>query len=339
MSQELSFTSVLETAAKLPLVHIDRKKFLTDNLSKVCTTEQLNKALDCGTLQAGIAVNLLDSIANAVINAETLKVTTISAAAGLPGGLAMLATIPADLAQFYGFILRTAQELAYLYGWDELVTEDNPLELDAATESQLILFVGVMSGVAAAGGAVTKLFGEAAMRAVAKKVAAKALTKTWYYPIAKKVASLLGVKLVKSTFAKGVSKAVPVVGGVISGGLTLATFKPMAHRLQKHLSKLAHMSPEEYAAYEENIAVEEIAIDVDCTPIEADDAVTNFWVCACGAENKGKFCTECGKARPVSRPQYRCNSCGWAPEDNTQPPKFCPECGDPFDEEDIVLNS
>ena len=102
MSQELSFTSVLETAAKLPLVHIDREKFLTDNLSKVCTTEQLNKALDCGTLQAGIAVNLLDSIANAVINAETLKVTTISAAAGLPGGLAMLATIPADLAQFYG---------------------------------------------------------------------------------------------------------------------------------------------------------------------------------------------------------------------------------------------
>ena len=187
MSQELSFTSVLETAAKLPLVHIDRKKFLTDNLSKVCTTEQLNKALDCGTLQAGIAVNLLDSIANAVINAETLKVTTISAAAGLPGGLAMLATIPADLAQFYGFILRTAQELAYLYGWDELVTEGNSLELDAATESQLILFVGVMSGVAAAGGAVTKLFGEAAMRAVAKKVAAKALTKTWYYPIAKLV--------------------------------------------------------------------------------------------------------------------------------------------------------
>ena len=186
MSQELSFTSVLETAAKLPLVHIDRKKFLTDNLSKVCT-EQLNKALDCGTLQAGIAVNLLDSIANAVINAETLKVTTISAAAGLPGGLAMLATIPADLAQFYGFILRTAQELAYLYGWDELVTEGNSLELDAATESQLILFVGVMSGVAAAGGAVTKLFGEAAMRAVAKKVAAKALTKTWYYPIAKLV--------------------------------------------------------------------------------------------------------------------------------------------------------
>lgn len=209
MSQELSFTSVLETAAKLPLVHIDRKKFLTDNLSKVCTTEQLNKALDCGTLQAGIAVNLLDSIANAVINAETLKVTTISAAAGLPGGLAMLATIPADLAQFYGFILRTAQELAYLYGWDELVTEDNPLELDAATESQLILFVGVMSGVAAAGGAVTKLFGEAAMRAVAKKVAAKALTKTWYYPSYRTIGDAVGMsrntvcKYVRSLEEKG----------------------------------------------------------------------------------------------------------------------------------------
>ena len=155
----------------------------------------------------------------------------------------MAATVPVDLAQFYGFVIRLAQELAYIYGWMEIFSES--AELDAATESQLTLFIGVMSGVGAANQVVTKLFGEMAMRAVAKKIAAKALTKTWYYPIVKKIAAMLGQKMVKSTFAKGVSKAVPVLGGAISGGLTLATFKPMAHRLKKHLSMLAHTSAEE----------------------------------------------------------------------------------------------
>lgn len=60
------------------------------------------------------------------------------------------------------------------------------------------------------------------------------------------------------------------------------------------------------------------------------------WVCSCGTLNKGKFCFECGKAKPAGVPQYRCDKCGWEPEDMTKPPKFCPECGDPFDDGDIV---
>ena len=66
----------------------------------------------------------------------------------------------------------------------------------------------------------------------------------------------------------------------------------------------------------------------------ARPANKNSWKCACGADNKGKFCTECGAPKPADAPLYRCDKCGWEPEDPTKPPKFCPQCGDVFDEND-----
>ena len=66
-------------------------------------------------------------------------------------------------------------------------------------------------------------------------------------------------------------------------------------------------------------------------PAVADDG----WTCACGAVNKGKFCSECGAKKPAGVPQYKCDKCGWEPADPKHPPKFCPECGDPFDDGDL----
>ena len=59
------------------------------------------------------------------------------------------------------------------------------------------------------------------------------------------------------------------------------------------------------------------------------------WTCACGAVNKGKFCSQCGAKKPADAPLYKCDKCGWEPEDPANPPKFCPECGDPFDDKDV----
>ena len=59
------------------------------------------------------------------------------------------------------------------------------------------------------------------------------------------------------------------------------------------------------------------------------------WTCACGSVNKGKFCPNCGAKKPAEAPLYRCDKCGWEPEDPKNPPKFCPECGDRFTDEDI----
>lgn len=60
------------------------------------------------------------------------------------------------------------------------------------------------------------------------------------------------------------------------------------------------------------------------------------WTCSCGTVNQGKFCTNCGTRKPEGAPLYRCDKCGWEPEDPAHPPKFCPECGDVFNENDRI---
>ena len=69
------------------------------------------------------------------------------------------------------------------------------------------------------------------------------------------------------------------------------------------------------------------------SPKPADDG---SWTCSCGQKNTGKFCPNCGGKKPADIPQYRCDKCGWQPADPTKAPRFCPECGDPFDNGDIV---
>ena len=75
----------------------------------------------------------------------------------------------------------------------------------------------------------------------------------------------------------------------------------------------------------------------ECGAKKPEPEDPNTWKCpVCGASNKGRFCSECGAKKPAGAPLYKCSKCGWEPADPTHPPKFCPECGDPFDEGDKI---
>jgi len=73
-----------------------------------------------------------------------------------------------------------------------------------------------------------------------------------------------------------------------------------------------------------------------CPECGSPKPMEDGWTCTCGAVNKGKFCSECGEKKPAGVPQYKCDKCGWEPEKGVKPPKFCPECGDPFDDGDTL---
>lgn len=236
-----NFAQVLDAAAKLPGVRINRAAYLRTALKRHCTEEQIERAILDSPAAAGIPLKVIAEVANTSIAYETSKVTGLSTLAGIPGGLAMVGTVPADLVQYMGHMLRIVQKLAYIYSWPDLFAEDGEV-IDEATESMLILFVGVMFGVQIAQGGVAKVAGMIAAN-VAKKLPQQALTKGVIYPIVKRVAGYLGVAMTKKIFASGLAKAIPVVGAVLSGGLTLGTFLPMSKRLQKHLAGLELTKP------------------------------------------------------------------------------------------------
>ncbi|URN12052.1 hypothetical protein LUW77_10705 [Streptomyces radiopugnans] len=255
---ESRFSTALVSAAGLPGVRIDREAYLRSALTRHCSEEQIRRAIEETPAAAGIPLGVLDKAANDSINYESAKVSTLSAAAGIPGLIFLPATVSADLAQYFGHMLRIAQKLAYLYSWPDLFSGDSD-EIDDATRGILTLFFGVMFGTQSANSAVGKVAGMMSEQ-VAKKLPQKALTQGVIYPVVKKVAKYLGVEMTKKTFANSVSKAIPLVGAVVSGGLTLATYRPMAKRLKKHLADLELTKPADQAVDADVVDVEVVEV-------------------------------------------------------------------------------
>ena len=241
----INFETLLIVAINIPGVKINREEFLTSALEPYFERSVIRNAVATNPACAGIGQEDIRKIADASIKYETNKATAISFAAGLPGGLAMVGTIPMDLAQYFGHVLRILQKLIYLYGWQELFN-NKEIQIDDETANLLTLFMGVMFGVNGASNAIAKLADSAAQKTV-KVIAQKALTKGTVYPVVKKVSLALGVKMTKDIFAKSVSKVIPVIGGIASGGLTYATYSPMARKLRDHLSKLKFADVHFYA--------------------------------------------------------------------------------------------
>lgn len=246
---EITPQDILLQALNVPGVKIERSEFLYKELIKYYPEEQVLKSISTNPASAEIPRERINTIANHVIDYETNKVSAISFAAGIPGGIAMAATIPMDAVQYFGFVLRVMQKLAYLYGFSEFHLDEK--NISDETMNQLLIFLGVMFGVNGATQGV-RIIAETASAKVSKSLAQKALTKTTLYPIVKKVATTLGFKMTKDVFAKGVSKVVPVVGGVISGGITYATFKPCAIKLRDDFKTLCLSDPEFYKNQTDN---------------------------------------------------------------------------------------
>ncbi len=224
----ITWDSVMDVALRMPGVKVDRNTYLEKAFSPYGDVSELENKRPVDVFD----IEIVSKTANDAIKAQTRTVTSISTLAGIPGGLAMAATIPADLAQYYYHVLVIAQKLCYIYGWPDLQDENG--EIGEGARSILTIFVGVMLGAQAA----NKAVGEIAKRfagQVARRLPQQALTKGFIYPIVKQVAKWIGVKMTKDIFAKSLSKAVPIIGGGVSGVITFATFKPMAKRLQKEL--------------------------------------------------------------------------------------------------------
>lgn len=226
MVKKFEIMSIVSSATKVPGVKIDRDEFLLKEFSAPKYDKIRESIIANGPIMAGVPKEDIKRHAKGTINYETTKVTAISTFAGMPGGLAMIGTIPADLAQFYGHVLRIIQKLMYLYGWNDVGC------MDEETKNLLLIFLGAMSGVNAAEKAIAEIC-KMTTKNISKTIAIKALTKTTLYPIIKKTCAMLGVKLTKKLFAQWVAKSVPIIGGIVSGTLTLATFKPMSLKLLK----------------------------------------------------------------------------------------------------------
>lgn len=239
-------TFALEFVGKLVRlrgVRIDRQHFLTAELRRMGVAKDvIAEAVAARPAAAGISSKILDEIARKSIAFETRKSTALAFTAGLPGGLALFGTVPADVAQYYIHAFRVMQKLAYLYGWESFL--DDCDEVDDETLGKLGTFLGVMMGVAGASTAVTGFANNVARPALQRQIANKALTKTAYYLPIKGVLKKVGVEINKQIFARTVTKVVPLIGGVVSGGLTYVSLRAGSGRLMKHLKTLPPAMPD-----------------------------------------------------------------------------------------------
>lgn len=231
MKEPLTWNRILTAVLHMPGVKVDRTAFLRKALSDYCNDSKLD-LLSNVRPYAIVPDKVIDRIAKTVINRHTALATTASTVAGLPGGLAMAATIPGDITQYYYHVVVLSQKLAYLYGFPDFCDEDG--ELNEMASDLLTIFMGSMMGVKVAEEGVSEIARGMAQQAVGR-LPRVALTKTAVYPIAGKIAQIAGMKLTREGFAKGLGKLIPIAGGLFSGSLTLFTFTPGAHRLQKRL--------------------------------------------------------------------------------------------------------
>ncbi|EHG21237.1 hypothetical protein HMPREF9332_01756 [Alloprevotella rava F0323] len=231
------WNKIMKAALAIPGVCIDRQVFLSSTFKDALPPEELSQVLE---LRPAVVIkrSVIDNLATRLIKYHTRAVTTLSTLTGLPGGPAILASIPTDLAQYYYHVFVLAQKLAYLYGFPDLREKDEKGKPQVTDDmmDMLTLFVGTMMGADIANKVLRDICLDITVQ-IAKKVPQQALTRSIYYPLVKQVAQHIGVDLSKNSVSKTIGKFIPIIGGIVSGTVTYATFYPGAQRLQKTLHK------------------------------------------------------------------------------------------------------
>ncbi|MDO4403414.1 MAG: SHOCT domain-containing protein [Atopobiaceae bacterium] len=227
---------LLKRTASLKGVAINREAFLRSELSATQMPQKVESAISSSPHEAGISSEVCDKLADAAIVLESSKVAGLSALAGIPGGLAVLGTIPADIMQYCAHSLRMAQKLAYLYGWESMALDEG--DVDESTLYQLILLIGVMMNVEGTSVALARMSPDIASLGFAETLRQlKAQDEMWYVPI-KKTLSAMGSKVTKGTFVEAIMHGVPMLSGLVSGSVTFVTFRFGAVALKKLLREL-----------------------------------------------------------------------------------------------------
>lgn len=226
----------LQNILKIPGAKIDRKEFLRktfSNLSEkdleICINEKPSKVMP---------LQRINAIASSIINSHLTKVTTLSALSGIPGGLTMLATIPADMANYYYHVVALGQKLGYLYGYPDMLDQNGNLTEDG--ELILTSFIGAMNNVKVANEMIKQIAVELGKRTsgeTAARVAGNLLSKQIVAQSVEAIAKKLGTQVSANTASRGVSKAIPIISGLICGAITYHTFKKQAKRLQETLQE------------------------------------------------------------------------------------------------------
>ena len=265
---EIGIDDVIIMGLRVPGIRINREAFLRKELSKHVPPETIETAVAENPMRAGIPAALIDRIADEVIRFERNCVSGISAALGMPGGVAMVATMSADLAQYYGYMLRAAQKLMYLYGFPEIDVEEKGQVFDTETINLLIVCLGVMYGAAGASNGLKLLARQLAM-GVEKQLLRRALTKGTFYPLVKSVAKWFHVKMTKQVFSGFFRKAIPVVGGVLGGGLTWLSFGPCCEKLKASLQNTMLSNPDYRPGGEEEIVITDDDVAIMDDPLES----------------------------------------------------------------------
>lgn len=168
-------------------------------------------------------------------------------------------------------MLRATQKLMYLYGFPAIDLDEQDQKFDSETMNTLIICLGVMYGVAGANNAL-KAMAKALATGVEKQLLRQALTKGTIYPIVKSVAKWFGVKMTKQVFAGFFKKAIPVVGGVIGGGLTYVSFKPCCDKLRATLQNTMLSNPNYCSTNEDDdLIISDAAVVIDVDAVAVDD--------------------------------------------------------------------